>query len=268
MGPFETAEYVALRLVRRFVLKGRLLHSLESWLPYVRPNVSETDPSQAARFYVQTLRDLGHDPAGMRLLEIGCGRTNATGAAWNGLTGGDWIGCEPYAAFDPAANAKALQTLGDDRSDASRLRRVESLSALDAGTADVVGSYSVLEHVRDLPELLTQSRRLLKPGGLMIHRVDLRDHFFKYPYAFLTFSRETWDRWLDPGDLPRHRLDDITQAAQQAGLHCKILRRWEDGVAFVRQKPRLSPEFANYDPATVAVTEAELVMSEQQGPSR
>lgn len=34
---------------------------------------------------------------------------------------------------------------------------------------DIVFSSNVLEHVRELPELLAETRRVLKPGGIAIH---------------------------------------------------------------------------------------------------
>jgi SAM-dependent methyltransferase len=51
------------------------------------------------------------------------------------------------------------------------------LPAPDA-SADVVISKSTLEHVRrtDVGPLLSELHRIVKPGGLMAHMIDLRDH--------------------------------------------------------------------------------------------
>jgi SAM-dependent methyltransferase len=63
---------------------------------------------------------------------------------------------------------------------------------------DIVYSCSVLEHVRDLRELLEESSRVLRPGGLSIHTIDLRDHYNLGPgenwLAFLEFDDRQWDR--------------------------------------------------------------------------
>lgn len=65
---------------------------------------------------------------------------------------------------------------------------------------DFICSTSVLEHVpeRELPRLLAQCRRLLKPGGVMTHRVDYHDHytggfdFYRYPaWAWRIFNPST-----------------------------------------------------------------------------
>jgi SAM-dependent methyltransferase len=63
---------------------------------------------------------------------------------------------------------------------------------------DVVYSFSVLEHVRDLRELLEESSRVLRPGGLSIHTIDLRDHYNlgqgENWLEFLEFDDGKWER--------------------------------------------------------------------------
>jgi len=66
------------------------------------------------------------------------------------------------------------------------------------GSKDIVYSFSVLEHVRDLRGVLDESRRVLRPGGLSIHTIDLRDHYNLGPgedwLSFLSFEDRQWDR--------------------------------------------------------------------------
>jgi SAM-dependent methyltransferase len=63
---------------------------------------------------------------------------------------------------------------------------------------DIVYSFSVLEHVRDLRGLLKESARVLRPGGLSIHTIDLRDHYNlgagENWLEFLEFDDRQWDR--------------------------------------------------------------------------
>jgi SAM-dependent methyltransferase len=65
-------------------------------------------------------------------------------------------------------------------------------------SVDMVYSFSVLEHVRDLRGLLEESARVLRPGGLSIHTIDLRDHYNLGPgenwLEFLEFDDRQWDR--------------------------------------------------------------------------
>lgn len=64
---------------------------------------------------------------------------------------------------------------------------------IDDGSVDVVLSKSVLEHVRreKVRPLLTDLRRVLRPGGVMVHIIDLRDHMF------IVGDREVRGDWLD-----------------------------------------------------------------------
>jgi len=63
---------------------------------------------------------------------------------------------------------------------------------------DIVYSFSVLEHVHDPRELLEESARVLRPAGLSIHTIDLRDHYNLGPgenwLEFLAFDDRQWDR--------------------------------------------------------------------------
>lgn len=64
-------------------------------------------------------------------------------------------------------------------------------------TFDVIVSRAVLEHIFDVDRALENMDLLLKPGGIMIHEVDLRDHgmFTRYglnPLTFLTFGEGSW----------------------------------------------------------------------------
>lgn len=80
---------------------------------------------------------------------------------------------------------------------------IEYRAPFDAGALadeaqrfDLVFSYTVLEHVppADLPALLATTSRLLAPGGVALHFVDLEDHRDPRdaPFAFLS-PASSWD---------------------------------------------------------------------------
>ena len=92
-------------------------------------------------------------------------------------------------------------------------------TGLPASSIDVVFSNSVLEHVppQTIVELMQESNRILRPGGLMFHSVDCGDH---YSYMdkrltqlnFLRYSENEWRRYnnhflyqnrLRPREFPR-----------------------------------------------------------------
>ena len=82
----------------------------------------------------------------------------------------------------------------------------------------------------------------------MLHIVDYRDHFFKYPLHFLQFSARTWRRFLDPGDLPRWRLSHHLMALDRAGFDTRVMRQEEDAREFERIRFHISPDFDLEDP--------------------
>jgi SAM-dependent methyltransferase len=85
---------------------------------------------------------------------------------------------------------------------------------------DIVHSHACLEHVWDPVVAVRQIARLLRPGGVTSHQIDLRDHRdFDRPLDFLRYSDWVWrsaqsrriytNRW---------RRSDWVNAFQSAGL--------------------------------------------------
>jgi SAM-dependent methyltransferase len=64
----------------------------------------------------------------------------------------------------------------DDRIQSIVGKIEDSTEKLANGKWDFVVSFDVLEHVDDLTATLRSIRRLLKPGGVMVHRVDVTIH--------------------------------------------------------------------------------------------
>ena len=123
---------------------------------------------------------------------------------------------EPYAEFDETLDDLLLSRLADSQDYdkqilKSRVQRLRGLKAIESQSVDIILSNSVMEHVSDPHELFGELKRVLRNDGVMLHIVDYREHFFKYSYHFLQSSRRTWNRFLNPGDLPVWRLDDTLQ---------------------------------------------------------
>ncbi len=90
----------------------------------------------------------------------------------------------------------------------------EAINLPDDGV-DLVVSTSVLEHVMKPREVLAHTFRLLKPGGVAIHSVDLRDHANPgLPLAFLERSRE---EYTPGGTENRVRAADYLALFEAAG---------------------------------------------------
>jgi SAM-dependent methyltransferase len=77
------------------------------------------------------------------------------------------------------------------------------LNVCEKNCFDVVLSAGVMEHVykNQLPSLLSDLKKLLKPDGYSIHSINLRDHLKQYARSvsskqYLKYSDRHWNRWL------------------------------------------------------------------------
>jgi SAM-dependent methyltransferase len=82
-------------------------------------------------------------------------------------------------------------------------------------SVDIIVSRAVLEHVFDIDAAFDAMHTLLKPGGLMAHKVDLRDHGLftdggQHALTFLTIPDRTY-RWM---------------GEETAGLPNRVLMGW------------------------------------------
>ena len=249
------APYVMARLARRFLVPDRLL----ALAPGYAVSRNETDPAPIVDQYLDYAARGGPDLAGLRVLEIGVGATNSTGYELAARTGiRSWRGYEPYSRLNHALDGRMLRRIAHRyHADAADLRkratRVTRIDDPASGSVDLILSHCVLEHVRQPRELLRSLAGMLTPGGRMIHAVDYRDHFFQYPFSFLTFSETVWRRFLDPGDLPRFRLMDHVDLCRAAGLGVEILEKRLDPEQFSQVAPWVRPAFRRGIPEDAAV---------------
>ncbi len=97
---------------------------------------------------------------------------------------------------DPASVDGALRELGIDYRAPADARR----TGLPDCSVDCVTSSLTLEHI-PLPEIVTifrELRRILRPGGLFVSKVDMSDHFSHSDdsltsWHFLRFGERTWN---------------------------------------------------------------------------
>lgn len=152
---------------------------------------------------------------------------------------------------------------------------------LGGGDFDLIVSRAVLEHVYDLPSAFDAMWSLLKPGGRMIHKVDLSDHGLflpggHNPLTFLTISDRVYG-WMGeiPAGLPNRRRIDLYRAEMgRTGFDARFLitqvagderelERFvplegglpkESPLAYVRAvRPRLNPRFSGASDEELAI---------------
>ena len=142
-----------------------------------------------------------------------------------------WAESAPSIASFPALEAfpSADSLLGriDYRSGVSS----EALPFVD-GTFDLVYSVAALEHVPDPAGTVSEMRRVLAPGGLAIHEIDLKHHGAADPLKFLEWDDAEWKgrATLYGGDLS---LAEILGGSFGGEVFCNRLRR-DDWLTVLR----------------------------------
>jgi hypothetical protein len=116
------------------------------------------------------------------------------------------------------------------------------------GVADLVISRAVLEHVDDLPATLRDMTGVLVPGGVAVHKVDLKSHGLhrRNRLDFLTWPEQLWTLMFSGKGAPnRLRIDTYRREAPAAGLTVESLAACEQArpeeVAQIR--PHLAAPF-------------------------
>ncbi len=107
------------------------------------------------------------------------------------------------------------------------------------GSFDVILSRAVLEHVYDLSAAWRSMDTLLSADGIMLHKVDFRNHGIYgslHPLRFLGVSEPLWTLVSTPDPtLNRQRLSAYEQLAADHGhsLHCAVTHLSSRDVEFV-----------------------------------
>lgn len=250
--------YLIPRLIRHF-LPEKLVRTLLLRNIIIQPGLETNDPSTAVQRYVDVLSKRGRSFREQRVLVFGYGGRFDIGLGILKAGAAHVILCDKYAPPDDAHNRRmfaAEQNYFLLENDELR-PRPEWMTLLQADIRDVyasgslepvdmVISSSVYEHLEDVEGITRALAGLTKPDGLQIHYVDLRDHFFKYPFEMLRFSEATWRRWLNPSsNHNRYRLWDYRRAFQACFEQVEVLVLTREEEAFRKLLPRIRPEFVS-----------------------
>jgi SAM-dependent methyltransferase len=231
------------------------------------------------------------DLEGRRILELGPG--DNYGVALRFLArGAERVVCVDRFASrrDDAQQSRIYEALHQrlGEADRRRLQTIEGVAVeevgerLDPASFDVIVSRAVLEHLYDLDAAFAAMDRVLAPGGLMLHKVDFRDHGMftdsgGHPLTFLTVSERLYRLMSRYSGRPNRRLIDWYRSKLAAlGYESRILitrmvgREDEltphvDGIVIDPSRdgrtlellssirPRLQPRFQGLDDADLAV---------------
>jgi SAM-dependent methyltransferase len=111
---------------------------------------------------------------------------------------------------------------------------IASLRELPSNSVDFIFSNAVLEHVRkhQMPEVVNEMRRCLKPQGRCSHRVDLQDHLGG-ALNNLRFSERVWESEFMARSgfyTNRIRYQEFLELFQRAGFDVEVKRvlHWDN----------------------------------------
>ena len=130
---------------------------------------------------------------------------------------------------------------------------------LSAASVDIVWSSDVLEHVRYPDAVVSEVARVLRPGGIAISRIDLRDHYYldREPKWFecLKYSEPMWRAisWNRASFVNRLRASDWRRLFVEHGLatraestkQSEVLARLHAGRDVSRRVRAMSAEDAS-----------------------
>ncbi|RLS57913.1 MAG: class I SAM-dependent methyltransferase [Planctomycetota bacterium] len=105
------------------------------------------------------------------------------------------------------------------------------------GSFDLVISNLVLQCIPDelVVPVLRESARLLRPSGTAVHRIRLTDEYARgdsqrHQLHFLTYTRQTWNRWFNHRLKwqNRWRASQFLAAFHDVGLEPRVVHRHRD----------------------------------------
>jgi len=136
-------------------------------------------------------------------------------------------------------------------------------TGLPDGSVDLILSASVLEHLRKPDAVLRESSRILRPDGWMLHLVDLRDHFFRYPFEMLKYSPRAWSLLTThtggSGFQNRWRLPQWLDALEQCGFNTQVIPQLTLRDEMLLERPFFHSDFQGFSDGDLQIAVAILV---------
>lgn len=263
--------YLVLRIARHFMPEGMARFLLKHrWI--IRPGLESSNPTAAVEKYLKALERRGKSIAEKRILVFGYGGRFAAGAELLARGAAHVVLCDHYVLLDHERNRELLPKYEKYLclANGKVLPRDEHLALLHGDIrdpkmrsqippADLILSVSVYEHLSDVEGVTAALAKLTAPAGSHLHFIDLRDHYFKYPFEMLAYSEDIWTTFLNPtSNLNRYRLPAYQKVFEKhfGRVNINVLARQED--EFKKMGNRIRPEFLTGDLSVDSVTLIEL----------
>lgn len=269
--------YIILRLIRHFMPEAIARFLLKQrWI--IRPGLESSDPFAAVDQYITGLSQHGRSIVGKRVLVFGYGGRFAVGVELLKRGAAHVVLCDHFVLLDRERNLALLPDYAEylfieggevkPRSehitllhgDIREMARREEISPVD-----LVLSISVFEHLDDVEGITQALAKLTAPQGSQLHYVDLRDHYFKYPFEMLAYSKSTWQNLLNPtSNLNRLRLWEYRKIFESCFQKVDILITARQDAEFEADRRRIRPEYISGNLLEDAAT---LICVHVEGPT-
>ena len=261
-------DYLILRFIRHW-LPDSAAHFLLHHRLIIKPGYETSNPTAAVSVYLEILQAQGFGLEDRHVLIFGYGGRFGVGCGLLQAGAASVTLSDRFAPPDDAENAALLDLYpallknedggrilpADDRLRLTNADIRDTAGQPGTPTYDLVLSNSVYEHLDDVEGITAALARLTHPNGMHIHNIDLRDHYFKYPFEMLAFSEKIWKQWLNPGsNLNRLRLQDYRAVFERyfEDVKTEVLARELD--AFRSARARIRPEFLSGDELSDSVS--------------
>ncbi len=251
--------YILPRLVRRY-LPSPMITAVRQLRLGIVPGFETRNPSAAADRYEAVLRSNGREWNGLCVLVLGYGGFLGLGVELLQRGARHVILVDPFAQAEDQANRKLAEQYRSYLTIQGKhvLPKREWITLVQEevphhdfspyGPIDLFLSSSVLEHVSSLDLLIKGLSKITHSEGFHIHYVDLRDHYFKYPFEMLCFSEKYWQSSLNPpSHLNRLRLWDYEDHFSRYFSKVSVEIIESDRISFDQVKSRIKPEFLSGD---------------------
>ncbi len=253
-------KYLTLRLVRHFMPESIARFLLKRrWL--IRPGLESSDPLAAVEQYISVLEKHGSSIKDQRVLVFGYGGRFAVGVELLNRGAAHVVLCDHIMSLDKERNmellpkyAEYLYMKNDSVMPDSKHITLLHGDICDSGVqekisaVDFVLSTSVYEHLNDVDSVTQALAKLITSQGVHLHFVDLRDHYFKYPFEMLTFPEDIWKKVLNPtSNLNRFRLGDYKKVFEKYFGYLEIIVSKRNVTDFNDARKRIRTEFLTGD---------------------
>jgi SAM-dependent methyltransferase len=266
--------YLIFRVIRHFMpenlVRTMLRHNI-----IVKPGLETSDPASAVWRYSGLLHENGKTLDGKNLMVFGYGGSLAIAVELLRAGCSHVSLCDLFPPVNEHINDSLLPEFSQyleikhgvvaPRSEWINVYHGDIRSIPDSerlGPLDLIVSTSVYEHLDDVDGITKALSRLLKPSGYFVAFIDLRDHYFKYPFEMLCYTSKTWKRWLNPtSNLNRYRVWDYRNILERYFQNVKIDILERDLENFVKAKKYIRPEYKSGNDSQDSITSVSVFCS-------